>query len=220
MTLSESAENLLFLLKNKGAQTAQALATMLDMTSMGARQHLQGLEEQALVISYDSSSGVGRPKRYWKLTDKAQQRFPDTHSYLTVEIISSIQNLFGKEGIERVIKDREKHMLEKYQNALQNCHRLGDKVRKLTQVRTQEGYMAECIRNKDGSYVLIENHCPICAAATQCQQFCSSELQLFQHILGKNVQVKRESHLLSGGRRCTYLISSQDRGDYNETRRK
>ncbi len=65
--------------------------------------------------------------------------------------------------------------------------------------------MAEVERVEDG-YLLHENHCPICVAATSCQGFCKSELRLFQEVLGEQAEVKRESHIVSGARRCTYRI--------------
>ncbi len=208
MPITENADKLLFLIKTKGPQTAQFLAKILKMTSMGARQHLQMLQKQNLVDCFDSVDGVGRPKRYWKLTEKAHQRFPDTHSHLTVELIGSIQNLFGESGMEKIISEREKQMQKKYKSALQKCKNLNDKIRVLSQLRTQEGYMAEYQCNQDGSYLLLENHCPICAAASQCQRFCQSELTLFQTVLGSNVEIERESHILSGARRCAYRIKN------------
>jgi predicted ArsR family transcriptional regulator len=37
---------------------------------------------------------------------------------------------------------------------------------------------------KEGKeYFLIENHCPICAAATECQGFCRAELSNFGYSL-------------------------------------
>ena len=39
-----------------------------------------------------------------------------------------------------------------------------DRVARLAELRTAEGYMVECRREGDG-FVLAENHCPICAAA-------------------------------------------------------
>ena len=59
------------------------------------------------------------------------------------------------------------------------------KLKELARVRTEEGYMAEVRGDKNGSYLLIENHCPICAAANSCQGFCSTELDLFRSVLGK-----------------------------------
>jgi len=60
----------------------------------------------------------------------------------------------------------------------------------------------------DGSFLLIENHCPICAAAKTCQGFCRSELELFRAAFGAGTSVTRQEHLLSDGRRCAYRVTS------------
>ena len=57
-------------------------------------------------------------------------------------------------------------------------------------------------------WVLVEAHCPICAAAQSCQGFCRSELALFRRCLGPELQVERTEHLLAGARRCAYRISA------------
>ncbi|HAT30439.1 MAG TPA: MarR family transcriptional regulator, partial [Janthinobacterium sp.] len=72
--------------------------------------------------------------------------------------------------------------------------------------RDAEGYMAESEPQADGSVLLIENHCPICAAARECQNFCRSELAIFQRVLGQDCSVERSEHLLAGARRCVYRI--------------
>ena len=72
--------------------------------------------------------------------------------------------------------------------------------------RSSEGYMAEVETRDDGALLLVENHCPICAAARQCQQFCRSELDLFQRVLGPGCTVGRVEHMLDGARRCVYVI--------------
>ena len=67
--------------------------------------------------------------------------------------------------------------------------------------------MAEVKRDGTG-FLFIENHCPICAAATACQGFCASELDLFRSALGPGVSVERAEHILSGDRRCVYRIAA------------
>jgi predicted ArsR family transcriptional regulator len=59
----------------------------------------------------------------------------------------------------------------------------------------------------DGSVLLVENHCPICAAARVCQNFCRSELDVFSRVLGPSVRVERTEHQVAGGRRCVYRIA-------------
>jgi predicted ArsR family transcriptional regulator len=81
------------------------------------------------------------------------------------------------------------------------------RIEKLAQLRSREGYMAEWRQQDDGSFLLIENHCPICAAAQLCQGFCRAELEIFRSVLGIDVDVDRIDHILAGARRCAYRIS-------------
>ncbi|MGZ8291117.1 MAG: helix-turn-helix transcriptional regulator, partial [Telluria sp.] len=83
---------------------------------------------------------------------------------------------------------------------------LAGQVAALAHARDAEGYMADTEVRPDGSVLLVENHCPICAAATECQSFCRSELEIFQRVLGDGCSVERSEHLLSGARRCVYVI--------------
>lgn len=66
--------------------------------------------------------------------------------------------------------------------------------------------MAECEPLEDGAFLLIESHCPICAAARSCQGLCRSELAVCRAVLGSDVRVERSEHVLAGARRCAYRI--------------
>ena len=58
---SNTNERILFRLKTCGPQTAEALAQHLEMTPVGARQHLNKLAERVLVTYQDARENVGRP---------------------------------------------------------------------------------------------------------------------------------------------------------------
>ena len=202
-----SEDQILHALKSRGPQPTAAIARQLAITLPGARKHLLSLARQGLVASEIESSGVGRPKRFWRLTSAAETRFPDTHAFLTLELIGAARDSFGAGGLERLIAHREKAMRRRYGEALSGAHSLGDRVKRLAKLRSQEGYMAECSKAGDGSYILAENHCPICAAARTCQGFCRSELSLFSDILGSDVSIERIEHIVTGARRCAYRIA-------------
>lgn len=205
-----TADNVLFLLKTRGPQTAQKLAELLDLTSMGARRQLESAQDKGLVGFEDVADKVGRPSRRWHLTEAGHARFPDRHADLTLQMISQVRALFGEQGLDQLIAARERESEAVYMAALAApagvAAALADRVRALAGARDAEGYMAETEELPDGSHLLIENHCPICAAATSCQGFCRSELQVFQRVLGEGCEVERAEHLLSGGRRCVYVI--------------
>ncbi|MCV6588203.1 MAG: transcriptional regulator [Marinobacterium sp.] len=202
-----NADQILELLKTRGPLSAAELGKSLGMTSMGARRHLQALAEQELVYWQDSVAGRGRPKRSWYLTARAMQRFPDRHAELSLQLIDSVTELFGEQGLERLISQREQQQLSQYRQALDGLDKLADKVQALAQLRRSEGYMADVEALEDGDFILLEHHCPICAAATRCQGFCRSELDIFQQLLAPLATVERQQHLLSDDLRCSYRIS-------------
>ncbi len=204
-----SEDRILYMLKSRGTQTAMAIAGKLGMTSVGARKHLANLHEAELVEFADRREEVGRPKRYWSLSEKGHARFPDAHSDLTLELLTSVRRVFGETGLEKLIDDRESEAEAGYKRAMAGCEDLRSRVERLAEIRDREGYMAEWRQEPDGSFLLMENHCPICAAATQCQGLCRSELILFKAVLGPGVSIERLEHILTGARRCSYRISTQ-----------
>lgn len=205
--MNASTDKILFLLKSHGPQSAAELGEQLQMTSMGARQHLMTLEADGWVSFNDEARGRGRPVRLWHLTEQAWQRFPDSHSELTLQLIDNIQQLFGEVGMERLIAQREQQQLARYQAELTQPA-LADRLAALTAQRTREGYMADFRQEEDGSWLLWESHCPICAAARTCRGFCRSELEMFRRLLAP-AGVEREQYLLEGDHRCLYRIRPQ-----------
>lgn len=202
--MNASTDKILYLLKSQGPQSAAALGEQLQMTSMGARQHLLALEAEGWVSFNDEARGRGRPVRLWQLTELAWQRFPDTHSELTLQLIEDVRQLFGEEGMDRLIARREQQMLSRYRAELTQPA-LAEKLVALKALRSREGYMADMSQEEDGSWLWWESHCPICAAAQACRGFCRSELALFRQLLAP-AGVEREQYLLEGDRRCLYRI--------------
>jgi predicted ArsR family transcriptional regulator len=199
---------LLNTLKSSGPQTAAELAKGLKVTAVAVRQHLDGLHREDLVDFEDLKGSVGRPKRVWALTRAGHQQFPDNHANLLLGLLNGLGDLFGPEGVEKLIAHREAQSRSVYRNALEGAGDLPGKLDVLAELRNQEGYMAEVVA-EDRGFLLIENHCSICAAATACHGFCRSELNLFRDVLGPEVSVERTEHQLSGDRRCVYKIEPQ-----------
>ncbi len=201
-----NADQVLFLLKTRGPRTAQQLAELMELTSMGARRHLEAAEEKGFVTFEDVAEKVGRPSRRWLLTDAGHARFPDRHADLTLQLITQVRALFGEEGMDKLITAREQASEAFYRDSIGECGALPERVQALALARDVEGYMAEVEAAADGALLLVENHCPICAAARECQNFCRSELDVFRRVLGPGCDVRREEHILAGGRRCVYRI--------------
>ncbi|NOI15151.1 helix-turn-helix transcriptional regulator [Vibrio hepatarius] len=202
----KTTDRILESIKRNGAVTAKQLSEEFGMTSMGARQHLQALEEDGLLQFEDIKAKVGRPNRHWSLTQKGHDQFSDRHRDLTIQVIDAVEHLFGQEGLAKVALERENSVYQSYRTAMQDCLTLPSKLQKLVELRSAEGYMAELQQTPSG-FLFIENHCPICKAATRCRSLCQSELNVFQRLIGDDYLVSRTEHIVEGERRCVYAIT-------------
>ncbi|HET6892619.1 MAG TPA: metalloregulator ArsR/SmtB family transcription factor [Pyrinomonadaceae bacterium] len=198
------------LLKTDGALDSTQLAKRLGLTAMAVRQHLYALHKEKLVTAEERPVPIGRPAKYWQLTREADSLFPEAYAELNVALIDAVKNTFGTEGLNRVLVSRCQRQQSDYSKRIRSGDSLKKKLTELARVRTEEGYMAEVRRGDDGSYLLVENHCPICAAANACQGFCSTELDLFRSVLGPGVTVERVEHIVSGDQRCAYRVTPQN----------
>jgi predicted ArsR family transcriptional regulator len=201
-----AADRFLILLKTRGPQTAAQLAKAAGVTGEAARQQLQRLAAEGLVAATAEPKGVGRPAQVWALTEAGHARFPDRHAELTAQLIHTIRAQLGEAALDRLIDARAAESKAAYAAALEGSGDLGERVARLAEARTQEGYMAESQEEGEG-YLLVENHCPICVAATECQGFCRAELDTFREVLGPDASVERAEHIVGGDRRCAYRIS-------------
>ncbi|MGG6294690.1 helix-turn-helix transcriptional regulator [Leptolyngbya sp. AN02str] len=197
---------ILHLLKMGGAQTAADLAEALSVSPMAVRQHLQRLKLEGWVLYREERRSAGRPVKLWQLAEQSISCFPDSHADLAVELLRGMEAIFGKEGLEKIIAERKRRQIQIYGEQVGQTEGWQQQVEAIARLRSQEGYMAEVVADTSTSVLLVENHCPICAAAQTCQGLCSAELEVFRAVLGPAVTVERVEHLLQGDRRCAYRI--------------
>jgi len=206
MSTARTKDRLLHALKTKGPQTAAQLARRFGITAMAVRQHLDDLQGEGLVAFEAERGRVGRPRRRWRVTDAASERFPDSHAELAVGLLEAVRGSLGEAAMERLLDARLGQQLSAYERQMPaKGAPLAKRVAALAAIRRAEGYMATWSKTDDG-FLLVENHCPICAAAQACTGLCSTELALFERVLGAGVRVERTEHMIEGARRCAYRI--------------
>ena len=144
----------------------------------------------------------------WSLTPTAESHFPNAHAGLTVSLLNAVEQTFGAEGVKRVVLQSTQQQIENYRSRIPARASLQNRLKALISLRNEEGYMAEVQRQPDGSFILIQNHCPICVAATACSKLCDAELEAFRAILKEDEVIERTEHMLAGARRCVYRIRS------------
>lgn len=201
-------EKLLILLKKHGPMQASEAGEHLGTTGEAARQQFTKLARDGMVEAHSECRGVGRPVQRWHLTALGNKRFPDCHAELTVKILTTIRRELGEDAIGKIITARENEARRDYFDKLRGAETQEERIIRLVAIRTEEGYMAQWEKEPEGSWLIIENHCPICSAARMCQGFCRAELELFQTVL--NASVERVEYLLTDSRRCVYRVIQQE----------
>jgi predicted ArsR family transcriptional regulator len=204
---------ILFQLKSLGEAQAETLARRLGISVQAVRQRLDRLLVESLVAYSDRAHGRGRPRRFWLLAPGAASLFPDTHAQLTVDLIGTIRNELGETALAQLLERRREQITAAYRKRLAREPDIARKLGALADMRSAEGYMARLETLADKGFLLVEDHCPICAAAMSCQGFCSIELQIFRNLLGPGWHIEREDHLITGARRCSYRITPADYGE-------
>ncbi len=201
--MSETRMRILQLLKMRAGMTVSQLTDALPISQMGIRQHLAILESEDLVEYYREKQKRGRPLHIYRLTDQANSLFPTTYANFAVGLMHEVAKFNGPGFITKVFQERMKSQLQAYQQRLQGKN-LPERVKELTRIRDEEGYMA-CFDENEDDYVLIEHNCPISVIAEEYPYVCEIELGLFRQSLG--TKVVREEHLMQGSHRCCYRIS-------------
>lgn len=204
---SQAKRAVLDYLKRNGPSEAAAIARELAVTPMAVRQHLYALEDEELVsfAAAPNNGARGRPSKLWQVERRADPLFPDAHAELSTELIANIKDVFGESGLEQLIAKRTKQQIADYRAALKGASTLKEKLKRLTHLRTAAGYMAD-VKSDGDSFLLVENHCPICRAASACSGLCRQELEVFRAALGPEAAIERTDHILSGARRCAYRV--------------
>jgi len=197
-------------LKSSGPADAEFLAVTLGVTGMAVRQHLYAMAKEKLVTFDEAPRPKGRPAKVWRLTEAADAYFPDGHADLATGLIGAMKSVFGEAGMEKLLAARADEQSIAYGRRVNKFSTLKRRCRELAAIRAEEGYMAAVEDDGDGGILLIENHCPVCAAARACTGLCAMELDVFRTVLGDQVRVERTDHIIAGARRCAYRIAAKE----------
>lgn len=225
-------EAVLVALRRAGPLSPEALAQRLAMSRTSALQQLRALAEQGLVTRSAIRHGVGRPRHVYELTDGAQALFPKGYEALAADILRAIEQLGGRELLERAYELRRRRVREailaRFAERGLGEASLEERARELARFQDEQGYLCECRREPvagtgaapsnrqnassgdplvieaGGVIRLREHNCAIYDVARHDPTPCRQEARLFAEVLG--TRVVRESHIASGDRSCTYRI--------------
>lgn len=201
-------KKILYYLKVMQRARLQELAKAMKISRMAVHKHLAQLQKRGLVESIESREGVGRPKMSYQLTSQSKTIFPKSYGALAICALDFIEKNMGKEGVEKVLQERQRDLFDKYYDRLKKLN-FDQKVRELAKIRDEEGYIAESKKNsrQNGIHTLLEYNCPILEIAEKHWEACSAETELFEQLLGAEIETTHRA--AKGDMVCKFVIKEK-----------
>lgn len=206
-SLPDGRRRIVSALKRNGELDAEAIARAVEMTPSGVRQHMAALLRDDLVAFRSESAGPGRPRYLYRLTEAGDALFPRRYADLTNELLGYLADE-DPELLRRIFVRRAERRLA---DALARTDGLGlgERVAEIAGILDDDGYLADWVRQEDGTYLIREHNCAVLNVALHFGHACGTELQFLQALL-PDATVQRVAHRVAGQHACAYLITPVD----------
>ncbi|NBQ55246.1 MAG: winged helix-turn-helix transcriptional regulator [Verrucomicrobia bacterium] len=191
--------------KSQGLSVTE-LCQRVGLSYMGIKQHCIGLEREGYLDTWRRPKGMGRPEKAYRLTDGAKEFFPSRYPQFSLQILESVKEIYGSLGPEKILHNIYKAETQRYETKLEKLD--GEsRFRGLTQLREEDGYMAEySFDNTNRIHRITEFNSAIQDCLDAFPMIRDYERQMFEKIL--RTKIRRDEERISGLYRCTYSAAS------------
>lgn len=196
-------DKLLHVLKKHHELTIPELMEYFSISEIAVRRQLNDLVRQKFIKRISNKQKIGRPYFTYSLTSKGHGEFSNQDGQITLELLEDLESLYGEHAVTDVLRkwqNREKDFLDQRFNKAD----FDEKVRRIAELKHDNGYIVELHQTEDGDYILKYYHCPIAKVACAYQQLCSIETEVFEDIF--HSEVSQESMITQGDHYCAWTI--------------
>jgi predicted ArsR family transcriptional regulator len=200
--MSEPRRRIIQFIKNNGSSSMSELASFLDISGEGVRQHLLQLEKEGWVTRHSENNGVGRPVLQYRLTTAGEHLFEKNYDHLTIEVLDTLANSLGEEAVKHLLSAMIESRIIQWEPKLKGLP-TDERLNVLKDFYKKDDSFME-IENKNHTYSLIERNCPFHNVALQRPILCSVSVSVLTHLLG--CTIKREKRLQNGDGCCVFQV--------------
>ena len=129
-------DKILELLKKEVKISMKDLSEHFTISEVALRRHINDLIRQNLVQEEEVKQEIGRPYFVYSLTREGHNTFPNQYDQLPVELLRDLEDLYGKEAIEKLLQRRKEREEKELRSHLEGLS-FDEKVEKLFQFLEQ-----------------------------------------------------------------------------------
>ncbi len=175
------------LLKRSTGLSVNELAKALKMSYMGIKQHCIDLEKKGFLDTWRRPGEAGRPEKAYRLTEKAAAFYPEAGNEMTLEILHSIQDIYGSSAADKLLFNHFTKKTEFYLKKVKGTTPL-ERAISLAKIRDRQGYCSEVKCDLLGGWRIVEFHHPLKEIASAFPGIKLIETQMMRKILMTEVQ--------------------------------
>ena len=202
--MSSTREKILETILKNQRVTINDLAEDVGINPISVRHHIVKLEAEGLVSSEDVRHGVGRPRRYYFLTDEGMETFPTRYLTLTTRLLAKIKTTLPKDVVHMLFTQLGSEMANDASADFDPTDlEMEERLEVLKKFLESEGFSVSWER-KDDHYHIKELNCPYYQVGQSHPEVCSVDRAMISNFL--SVPATRINCILEGDSFCTYVV--------------
>lgn len=192
----------------EGAATARQLGEVADISTTAARRHMEDLAEEGIVEPFFRQEGIGRPSKFYRLTDEGRETFPRRYDLAAEELIQALLDRQGADGLQQAMTDAGRRLASRYQDRMPEQAPLGERVQALADVLEELGFPTE-IELHDDRLVVVRRDCIFLKLARQQRDAVCGALDttMLEELLDADVDL--EGCLPDGRDSCRHVVKRE-----------
>ncbi|MBP7950123.1 MAG: hypothetical protein KA004_10735 [Verrucomicrobiales bacterium] len=203
---------ILDLLKRSTGMSVKDIAKHLRMSYMGIKQHCVDLEKKGLLDTWRNPKQLGRPEKLYRLTPKAGAFYPEVGNELTLDLLNSIQQLYGPTAPDRLLFSYFSKRADYYLKKVKG-NSVSERAASFCKIREAEGHCAEIEYDHNAGLRIVEFHSPFKEIAQTYPSVRRMEELMVNRVLG--ITVKRSEEKASGLTKYVFHIPTLGHAEEN-----
>ena len=192
-------------LKRSKGMSVNELVRKMKMSYMGIKQHCLTLQRDGYLDTWRRPQKMGRPEMVYRLTRRSHDLFPADSNRLTLELLRSAQDIYGRNAPEKLLYNVFERKIASLKQKVKG-DTVADRAKWLAKMRDAEGYMSQfTIDENESGPQILECHSPIMNVLDRYPIVARLEQDLFEAILGTTV--RREENRNSGLYECAFYFA-------------
>jgi predicted ArsR family transcriptional regulator len=190
------------LLRIAGPLSVIEMADAMEVTPTAIRQRLVRIMAEGLVERSAVRAGRGRPRHYYRLTDKGLRQTGSNFADLAIALWEQFRAISDPQMQREVLRSVAKALAASYSSHIQG-RTTAERLRSLKELLAQRR-IPVTIEQDGGRLVLKAHACPYPKLAESDPRVCDMEQMMFSELVGQDVCLKHCRR--NGGLECRFEV--------------